>query len=183
MHVDSTDASGRSKNSLNEAIANAVGEALRDVSGQGDNQISLTVVVDGYEFDGKEYRVNVRVMVLDHTARQHELYEQLKEDKAPDLANDMTAAIYGKRAFDAEDDDLANDMQEYLDDTYLGYDDDRISHFVIMAHPMTHNHLEMEAGYFERRDPEPSPSRQYDAPEPSLGGGGSSKGSSSEDAA
>ena len=185
MQIDSTNTHGHSKNSLSEAIANAVGDALGVLRGDADSQVSLTVIVEGYQFDGTEYQVNVRVMILDYAKNQHEFYEHLKNDNnAPDLANDMTAASYGKRAFDASNDQYANEMQEYLDDTYLGFNDDKISAFVIMAAPATHDHLEMEAGYFERREAHPKPEQQYDGPEPSFGGmGSSSAGSSNKDAA
>jgi hypothetical protein len=179
MHTDSTNTHGHSKHSLSEAIANAVGEAMGELHGDGDNQISLTVIVDGYEFDGKEYRVSVRVMMIDYTASQHELYEHLNND-APNLANDMTAAIYAKRSFDANDDRLAHEMEHYLEDTFM--DDGGIDSFTLIAHPFTHNHLEMEAGYFERRDFHPQNDYKYDAPEPGLGGGASG-GASNEDTA
>jgi len=179
MHVDSTNTRGHSKNSLSEAIANAVGEAMGELHGDGDSQISLTVVVDGYEFDGQQYHVNVRVMVLDYTASQHELYEHLKDD-APDLANDMTAAIYGKSSFDSDHDELVHEMEHKLEENFM--EDGEINDFTLIAHPFTHNHLEMEAGYFERRDFHPQNDYKYDAPGPGLGGGASG-GASNEDTA
>ncbi len=148
-----------SKNSLSDAIANAIGFAMADFD--GEHQISLTVVIDGYEFTGEEYRVKVRVMVFDHTKAAIENIEKYQDEKmreqelSRDLSDKMMSAIYHKTSYNSEEDEYAHILHHYLH--HLEAHHHNIDGFTLMVHPATHDHLQMEAGVLHV-----SPQQTYD---------------------
>lgn len=172
MHIETNDAAGHSKKSLGDAIANAIGTAMADFD--GEHKMSLTVVIDGYEFDGQEYRVKVRVIVLDLTKAELEHTRHVVEDKehekeeelSRELVNEMTAAIYNKHSYDSQVDEFSHALHHYLDHIELHHAN--IEEFTLMAHPATHDHLNMEMGLSRKPTIEQDLSfhHHYDKPEP-----------------
>ena len=145
-------ASGSSKNSLTEAIGNAVADILS--GGNGDHKYSLTVIVDGYAYDGEEYHVTIRVVMFDLDEDREELYRELEKEREeraqaePDLANDMYAAFYNKDSFYSDDDDVAEKIQDMMENQD---DFNPPETTTVIASPGMHDQLERETGQEKER--------------------------------
>lgn len=96
-HIFTEIGEGTSIKSLTDAIASAFGQALQSHNFGGDHLCSTSIVMDGYDFDGKTYRVRARVIIFDHTLAHDDIYKEIekmheKEDMQKHLMDDYYAA-------------------------------------------------------------------------------------------
>ncbi len=98
------DSSGTSKHSLTHALADAIEGALKGFDGA--NKLDVTVIVEGYSYNGKEYEVFVKVVVIDETVEAenspHESKAEIEDrlDASKDLSEQMIAAAYARPVYD-----------------------------------------------------------------------------------
>jgi F0F1-type ATP synthase epsilon subunit len=117
VHIDTAKAEGTSKTSLTKAISAAIADIL---GGYKDVQkISITIIIDGYEFNGEEYVVKVRAIVANIDKDMEEAYHE----KADDLEERLQAG-----------DDMAHDFTESSDpalqDNYEELNNDEVNFLI-----------------------------------------------------
>lgn len=169
--IETDAAVGRSKNNLTEAIADAFAQVMRGRS----HHYSLTLIIDGYGFDGKEFTANVRVILFDLDEDKRELYKQTEREheKQEELANAMAVAFYPRALFEPND-----DVTEIIHHIVEHQAEDEPVEMRVMTTPEIHDHLSRESKTLGMVQT-PSPA-QHTAhfPEPGLGSGqqGASEG-------
>lgn len=170
-------ATGRSKNNLMEAIADAFRQAL---AGR-NHRYSITLIIDGYEFNGEEFRANVRIILYDLDEDKEELYRHIEEEHQKrveeEMINEMYAAFYNRALFPEEDSvaDQIKDAIDKLEETQPPQD------VRVIATPEMHDRLEKETGYPLRYETARMPKPHTDLAEPALGPGGASSGKGDSD--
>ena len=97
-HTFTEEGRGRSEKSLTAAIANAFGNALKNHDFGGDHLCTTSIVIDGYDYDGKTYFVRVRVIIFDHELAKEDVYKEIKklqeeQDIKQHLIDDYHAAM------------------------------------------------------------------------------------------
>jgi len=98
------EATGSSKKSLTRALADAIKSALKSVD--GNHELNITVVIEGLTFENGEYKVSVKVLVMDVTLEKEKAYQESQDeltnrmDANQDLSEQMVAAIYARPIYD-----------------------------------------------------------------------------------
>lgn len=180
-HIFMEESSGSSEHSLADAINNAIGMALQSRKSDGDHMRSLTVVVDGYEFDGKKYRVKLRVIILDHELayedHNREIEKMREHEKEPShISGVYLAAAHASHSYHSRHDHFAERLKEVLEHTEHRHGIDEVR---VVAPSEVHDHIERELGYAYTPQGPKYPKPHTDLAEPTLGPG--SAGSSLDD--
>lgn len=171
-HIFMDESDGVSGQSLSDAVANAIQSAFKHNIKGGGHKFSLTVIIDGWSFDGKRYRVHLRVAMFDHDLAHEDIYHEIEKERARreqlnrDMANHLYAAIYHKHSFRSSHDEFAEKLRDVLDIAHEGPE-----YLTVVTDSKTHDHLMREVGYSPERKPV-YPRAHTDLGEPSLGPGG-----------
>lgn len=185
-HILSGEGFGQSKESLKNAIIFAIRDAMGAAGVNGDHINSITVIVDGYDYDGEKYNVKVSISVLDFDMQREDIYHERSKELQERLENseDMAQAFYSSsygydygegydRGYNAED--PMEDLLENDADVIPDGDGNEDKRFTFIASPEVHDQLGHEI-MAERKQA----ALKTDAPSLDLGGGGG--GSQSDDA-
>lgn len=111
------DATGTSKKSLTRALAEAIKSALKTID--GTHQLNITVVVEGVTYENGEYKVNVKVLIMDITMEQQKAYHESQKEfmdrmnSAQDLSDQMVSAIYSRPVYD--DSNPVDSLEQRMD--------------------------------------------------------------------
>lgn len=175
--------SATSKQSLSDALAKAIQSALQGYDGQ--HNLKLTVIVEGFTIQNGEFNVSVKILIIDPVLEEEKAYHESDkelEDRinaGQNLNEQMHSAIYSGSVFNQNDavvDAIENRIEIMADgnsDRYFNVNDDEIT---LVASPAFHERLNQDIKSFEK----PTAQKSYDAPGLDLGGGGSSSGSKDE---
>jgi len=149
-HIFSEETSGSSKKSLTHALANAIQSALKGYDG-GDVGLKLTVIIEGYTVENGEFKVNVKVLIL---------------DPKQELAEQMHSAIYAMpiATQSAGVNHIEDRMDARADHSNQFEFDTNNDHITVVAPTEFHQHLNAEA------KPQTAMAPSIDAPSLDLGG-------------
>ena len=183
-HIFIESGEGSSDRSLTAAIANAFGKALQSHYFGGDHLCSTSIIIDGYDFDGKNYRVRVRVIIFDHELAKEDVYKEIektheKEDMQRHLMDDYYAAMHmamQTRHTHHHFHDLIHDMMDKIGHF------DHLDQVTIIAPEPVHQQVALETGI----DPTLTPvyrQAHIDLATPTLGPGSSSDSGKTDKAA
>ena len=183
-HIFTEEAEVSSEDSLSAAVAKAFQSALKACVQDGDHAMSLTVVIEGYHFDGKNYTVKLRVIVFDHELAKEELYEELEKEyrqrfqEEQKLMDHMHAAFYARPAYHH---DHVTEALEHSAENYGSLD--HIDNVTFIAPQPFHDQMSREMGVDPDAKPA-APKPHVDIAEPALGpGSGGSHGDEGKQAA
>jgi hypothetical protein len=172
---------GTSEHSFTNALANAIKGALKGFD--GDHKINITVVIDGYKFEAGEYKVSVRVLVLDITMEQekalHDSEKELNEriNANQNLSEQMIASVYNRNIYDSTQPiNALEDRMDIMSDQSNGFDFDTNQDSITLVAPQEF-HDQLRADYMAQQ----SPQNDLNANPPTLDlGTGSSSSSNKE---
>lgn len=172
-HIFSESTEGSSKTSLMEATAKAVQTALK---GHGrDGQLKITVIVEGYTCVDGEYRVSVKVLILDPVLEQEDKYhESLKEmedrlNANQELSDQMHSAIYAMHAMKHSPGihSIEHTLDGMSDEPLSNFDfDENTDDITVIAPSSFHKNLEPKVPALQQQQ-----SHALDAPSLDMGGG------------
>jgi len=169
------ESSGSSKRSLTHALVNAIKSALKSVD--GNHKVNITVVIDGYSFEKGEYKIAVRVLIMDLTLEErkafHESHQEFmsRMDADQNLFEQMTAASYAHAIYDdTKPVDALEQQMDTLSDQYdnFGFNTDE-DNITILAPQDFHDQMRTDYNAQFVHTHEIS----NDAPSLDLGGGSS----------
>ena len=162
--IETDAAVGRSKNNLMEAIADAFAQVMRGRS----HHYSVTLIIDGYGFNGKEFTANVRVMMFDLDEDKHELYQQTEreQEKQAELANAMAIAFYHRVLFEPQD--TVTEAVQHIAEHHIETEPTEMR---VMTTPEIHDHLNRESKAMGIIQTSPPVHAAAHFPEPGLGSG------------
>jgi len=175
-HIFSEDGQGESGESLSAAIASAISSALSSFN--GDHQLAVTVIINGYEFSDGKYHVKVSLQILDHNNAQDDLYhdhggnKEKRDGLADDLAAGFVAATYNKDVFHHHDnkmDDVVHSLENQVEQQNNSFDTST-DHIILVAPDAIHQQIHNE----NLASNEGKPTLTNDAPTLDMGGVGSS---------
>lgn len=174
--------SGKSKKSLTMALANAIRNALKGQN--GDHQLNITVIIEGYSLNDGEYEVSVKVMIMDITLEQekvnHETNEELLErmNANQTLTEQMYSAVYSRPIYDNSN--PVHALEHRMDHlSHLSYDfhfDASQDNITLVAPTQFHDHMRNE-------NPTAQPHHDPRNEPPTFDLGGGSSKSANKDAA
>ena len=168
-HIFAERGEGSSKESLSSAINDALSNALKDHNFNGDHQCFLSLVITGYHFDGKKYRVKLRVLIFDYELAQEDLYHQLEEQRSDTLKlqenhmNQFYAAVYYTHLYHSGMDNMLNMLKGSIETYNSGFD---LRSVTIVSTEAFHNYLAQEFGVQPTLVPVTPP--HVDLPDPAL---------------
>jgi len=161
--IQAQEAAASSEISLKDAVANAIKSALHDYKGH-DHQLNVTIVIEGVTFVDGEYKVTVKLLIVDiDLEREKEIGNSVEDaldrmNAGKDLSDQMNAAVYHKSLY--SDDSVVHALEHSIEE-FKPED-----HITIIAHPHIHSQLQQEI-YGQQPHFEPT----YDSPSPGLGAG------------
>jgi len=170
-HIFSEETSGSSKKSLTHALANAIQSALKGYDG-GDVGLKLTVIIEGYTVENGEFKVNVKVLILDPKQELEEKYHETKKElnermeANQELAEQMHSAIYAMpiATQSAGVNHIEDRMDARADHSNQFEFDTNNDDITVVAPTEFHQHLNAEA------KPQTAMAPSIDAPSLDLGG-------------
>ena len=170
-HIFTEGGKGSSKLSLFDAVNNAMGDALKGHNFGGDHLCTFTIVMDGYEYDGKEYRVKLKVVIYDYELAHKDYYHALEKHRHEMEEQNVVGAYFMASHFahiyHHHKNHFADRLKEVLEQEHNIPHMDTISY---IAPDHVHQHLALEMGYDPQLVPV-YPRPHTDLPEPTLGPG------------
>lgn len=176
-HIFSEEVEGTSDKSLSAAIASAIASALKGFD--GDHKLSVTVIVIGYEFDGKEFHVKVSFQIMDYNLAQDDLYHMEEENRekrdhiSEAMATSFVAANYHKDTFHhdhgaehAHSDDAVQTLESKVDSESPVFNPAH-DHITLVAPDIVHTQIHNE----NLAAMENAPKHDHTAPSLDLNGG------------
>ena len=99
-HIFAEDGEGESEDDLTMAITSAIQNALGQHKFSGDHLYSMSVMVVGYDFDGKKYHVKVKVFIFDFELAKEDYYKEIEKfakqrHDQDDALHHYYMAVYG----------------------------------------------------------------------------------------
>ena len=95
-HIIPGEGKGKSGHSLMEALVNAIAKAKSQVGIRGDHKTAMAVIIDGYDFNGEDYEVSVKISVVDFDLAQDDIYHENDDDleERREHSEEMSNAFY-----------------------------------------------------------------------------------------
>jgi hypothetical protein len=184
-HIFIEEGQGTSDKSLSAALANAMGDALGYHKFDGDHQCTISVVIDGYFFDGKTYRVKLRVVIFDHELAQEDLYHAVEQqhhdqEEQEKFMGAYYAATLHAHLFTHHRDHLSHELKDMFEHHLAP--SAHIDGFTLVAPQEFHDIAAQELGYTPGAAPV-YPKAHTDLSDPTLGAGYHGSGSEDDKAA
>lgn len=169
-HIFTEGGDGASEHSLADAVSNAIADAIKGHDFGGDHICNFVIVMDGYVFDGKKYRVKLRVLIYDFELAQEDYYHDLqkyeKERHKMDVREHYYAALMHGKRFSSKHDSFLEELRHELEKHHdIGHLD-----ITMVAPQSVHDHLAQELGYQPNLKPV-YPAPHTDLADPTLGPG------------